>query len=87
MPNQNTGMFRITIFSRPGCHLCEQVEQLISKTARRRKDMQIEIRNICEDPGEFELYQFDVPVIFLNNREIARHRLTEEQLETALKGK
>ena len=77
-------MRHITIYTKPGCHLCEAVEKTINGVAKKRADLTVVFRNICEDPADFEKYQFDIPVIFLDGKEIARHRMTAEQLAAAL---
>jgi rSAM/selenodomain-associated transferase 1 len=41
-------------------------------------------RNILDDEGDYERYKHDIPVILVNDREIARHHMTEAELETAL---
>jgi glutaredoxin len=76
-------MTKVTLYTKPGCHLCESVEQVVAQVAKRRK-LDVQTRNIEADPADFERFQFDIPVVFLNGREIARHRLTVRELEAAL---
>jgi glutaredoxin len=73
----------VTLYTKPGCHLCEAVEQVIAQVARRRP---ITLRkvNILNDPDALEIYRLEIPVVFLGDREIARHRLTTAELEAAL---
>ena len=78
-------MTRITLYTKPGCHLCESVEQVIAQVASRRA-LEIEIRNIEADPSDFARYQFDIPVVCVNGRQVARHRLTTRELEAVLDG-
>ena len=75
----------VTLYTKPGCHLCEAVEQVIMQVARRRP---ITLRkvNILHDADALEKYRHDIPVVFLGDREIARHRLTTLELEAALDG-
>ena len=42
--------------------------------------------NILDDFEAYERYKNDIPVILLDGRELARHRLTESQLTDALAG-
>ena len=76
-------MIRVTLYTKPGCHLCEIVEQTIG-FVRSRRGFEFEKRNILDDPRDFERYQYEIPVICVNGREIARHQLTAQALETAL---
>ena len=73
----------VTIFTKPGCHLCEEAEEVI-EAVRARQPFELERRNILDDPSDYERYKHDIPVILLNGREIARHDLTEPQLVDAL---
>jgi rSAM/selenodomain-associated transferase 1 len=74
---------RITLYTKPGCHLCEAVEQVIARV-RRKTPLELEVRNILDDAGDFTEYQYEVPVVFVNGREVSRYRLTASQLEAAL---
>ena len=76
-------MILITLYSKPGCHLCEIVEQTI-EFVRTRRNFEFEKRNILDEPQAFEKYQYEIPVICVNGREIARHQLTAAALEHAL---
>ena len=73
----------ITLYTKPGCHLCEAVHQTILQV-RRRRPFTLLIRNILDDPTDFAHYQHAIPVVLLDGREIARYRLTEKELESAL---
>lgn len=73
----------ITLYTKPGCHLCEAVEQAIAQV-RRRREFQLVVRNILDDPADFEKYQHEIPVVLLDGREIARYRMSSAELEMAL---
>ena len=73
----------VTLYTKPGCHLCEPVEQAIRRVAVRR-DFEFVLRNIENDPADYEKYKHDIPVVTVDGIEIARHRMTAEQLEQAL---
>jgi hypothetical protein len=76
-------MPRVTLYSKPGCHLCDVVEQVIG-FVRTQRPFEFEKRNILDDPAGFEKYQHKIPVICVNGREIPRHQLTAAALENAL---
>ena len=73
----------VTLYTKPGCHLCEAVEQVIRRVAGRRA-FEFVSRDIESDPAVFEKYRNDIPIVTLDGVEIARHRMTAEQLERAL---
>jgi glutaredoxin len=76
-------MPRVTLFTKPGCHLCEAVEQAIA-LVRRRRVFDLEVRNILDDAGDLRKYQHEIPVVQVDGVEVARHRMTPEVLEAAL---
>jgi glutaredoxin len=76
---------QVTLYTKPGCHLCEAVEQAIAQV-RRRRMFRFVARNILDDPADFEKYQYEIPVVLLDGREIARHRMPAAELEAALDG-
>jgi glutaredoxin len=73
-------MNRVTLYTKPDCHLCEAVEQVIASDA---KPFELEVRNILDDADDFVKYQYEVPVVLVNEREVSRYRLTTTQLEAA----
>ena len=76
-------MNRVTLYTKPGCHLCEAVEQVIARV-RKTKPFELEVRNILDDADDFVKYQYEVPVVFVDGREVSRYRLTTAQLDAAL---
>lgn len=76
-------MAKVTLYTKPDCHLCDLVKKIIAGVRRRRKFDLVE-RNILNDAGDFEKYRFDIPVITVDDRELARHTLTAAELENAL---
>ena len=73
----------VTLYTKPGCHLCEAVEQVIAQVGRQRP-LEVVLRNILDDPADFERYQHEIPVVLLDGVEIARYRLTAGELEAAI---
>jgi glutaredoxin len=70
----------IELYTRPGCHLCEDAKRVIL-AASSRFDLQLCERNV-EDSAEMESnYGEEIPVIFINGRQVFKHRITAAQLE------
>ncbi len=67
----------VIIYSRPGCHLCDEAKQAI-EAAHCLHEYTLEEINIESDPGLLNRYQYDIPVITINGVEAFRHRLTSE---------
>ncbi len=73
----------VTIYGKPDCSLCDEVEQVVWEVASRRK-FRVDKINIQNEPVLAEKYKTAIPVICVDGKEIARYRLTPERLENAL---
>jgi glutaredoxin len=76
-------MTRVTLYSRPDCHLCELVERVLHHVAKTRP-FELDVRNIDDDPADYERYKHDIPVVTVDGHEVARHHLTAAAFEAAL---
>jgi len=74
----------VTIYSRPGCHLCEEAKAQIAPLLKEFGARLTEI-NIDEDPELRARYDYDVPVIFLGARKAAKHRVDPAQFRRKLR--
>lgn len=75
---------RVVLYSKPGCHLCEDMHGQLRR-ALRGTGVTVTERNIALDLDDFVRYQYDIPVLAIDGREVARHRITEEALVSALR--
>jgi glutaredoxin len=73
----------VTLYTRPGCHLCDEAKSLIAPMLAEFGARLLEI-NIDGDPELHERYNLDVPVIFLAGRKIAKHRVDPTQFKRQL---
>lgn len=74
---------RILLYTKPGCHLCDDLRDLLDR-ALRGSDTRVAERNIALDLDDFERYKHDIPVLVIDGREVARHRISEPALAAAL---
>ena len=79
---------RVVLYSRPGCHLCEEM-----KTELIRADCaalySLEEVNIESDPDTLAQYRYEIPVLCINGVEAFRHRLRADEFReyiTSLSG-
>lgn len=70
---------KITIYSKPDCHLCDLAKDVVDR-CRQKVDFTVEVIDISQNPALFEHYRDDIPVILLDGNEIARHFVRERQL-------
>jgi glutaredoxin len=80
---QIAGPRDVTIYSRPGCHLCEEAKTQLAPLLREFGARLTEI-NIDEDSQLRARYDYDVPVIFLGARKAAKHRVDLAQFRRQL---
>lgn len=73
----------ITVYSRPGCHLCEEAKAAIAPLLREFGAALHEV-NIDEDAVLKERYGSDIPVIFIGRRKAAKHRVDLVQFRRQL---
>ena len=81
---QLAGPRDVTIYSRPGCHLCEEAKVQIAPLLEEYGARLTEI-NIDEDAELRAIYDYDVPVILLGARKVAKHRVDLVQFRRQLR--
>jgi glutaredoxin len=64
----------VVIYSRPGCHLCDEAKAAI-KTAGCDDRFTLEEINIESDSGLLRKYKYDIPVVMIDGVEAFRHRV------------
>ncbi|HEX8881291.1 MAG TPA: glutaredoxin family protein [Candidatus Acidoferrum sp.] len=75
----------VTLYSRPGCHLCEQAKAVIAPVLREFGAALHEV-NIDEDVVLTARYGWDIPVIFIGKHKAAKHRVDLPQFRRQLEG-
>lgn len=79
MPNQ-----RITLLSRPGCHLCDDARAVIERVAAELGAGWVE-RDITASPDDMKEYWDQIPVIFVDGVQVGFWRISEDRLRAALR--
>ena len=74
----------VIIYSRPGCHLCEEAKASI-RAAGCDGEFVLQEVNIDEDPALRESFQFDIPVIFINGVKVFKHRVDPREFKRKLR--
>jgi len=73
----------VTLYTRPGCHLCEEAKTAIAPLLRELGAVLHEV-NIEKDAVLEERYGWDIPVIFIGARKAAKHRVDVRQFRNQL---
>lgn len=71
-------MIEVAVYTKPGCHLCDDVK---AKLERLRQSFLFKVRevNILLDPGNFEKYKEEIPVVFINGKKAFKYKLDERE--------
>jgi glutaredoxin len=75
----------ITLYSRPGCHLCKDVRSLLDELQPER-GFAIDEIDITTRDDLFARYRYDIPVVLKDGQEVARGRIDERRLIAAIDG-
>ena len=75
---------RIEIYSRPGCHLCDEAKEVIERVGRRFP-FALSVINIETDPELEKLYGEQIPVVFINGNKAFKYHVDEAELEKKAK--
>ncbi len=76
----------VTLYSKPGCHLCEDVREILDDLAVEH-GFSVDEVNIEGDATLFAQYRYEIPVLAVAGREIARGRISEQDVVNALRGR
>ena len=73
----------VIIYSRPGCHLCDEAKAAIVSAGCGDQFVLEEI-NIESDDALLNKYKYDIPVITIDGAETFIHRVTREDFRHAI---
>lgn len=75
---------QVTLYGKPGCHLCEDAHALLGDLARRYP-LLIEEIDIRSDPAVFRAYDIRIPVIVIDGKVTLEAPIDERALRAALR--
>ena len=73
----------IMLYSKPGCHLCEDAKAALLSLGQEF-EVRLEEIDITGDPALFELYQYTIPVMLIDQKIKLEARITAHKLRLAL---
>lgn len=71
-----------TVYSRPGCHLCEVLIEELLPMLRGRAELTVV--NIDDDAGLVESHGTRIPVVTFDGQELCHYRLDKPVIEQTL---
>ena len=78
---------RLTIYSKPGCHLCDEMKSTVRRVLSMRTaehTISVEDIDISVDPALLDLYGLEIPVLLIDGRKAAKYRVSEQELTQML---
>jgi glutaredoxin len=76
----------VIVYSRPGCHLCDEAKHAIDSAGCEDQFTFAEI-NIESDPELLNKYQYDIPVVTIDGAEAFRHRVNAAEFKKLIQMK
>ena len=70
---------KLTLYTRVGCHLCDVMKGELDRL-QPRYGFALELVDIDDDPALRAEYNWDVPVLLVDGKKVAKYRLDEAQL-------
>lgn len=78
-------MKTLTIYSKPGCHLCDDMKAVVSRVIRPLAG-QVVLHEV-DISGDAKLetqYGLDIPVLLVDGKKAAKYRITDDALARIL---
>lgn len=74
----------VRFYTKPGCHLCEQAEELLESLAAECP-LDLEVVDITTDMDIFDRYRYEIPVVAVEGGGTVSGRITEADLRRVLR--
>jgi len=79
-------LLTLTLYSRPGCHLCDEMKATIDRVARSIP-LTLTVVDISGDPALEARYGAEIPVLLVEGRKAAKYRISDGELRRILEGR
>ncbi len=74
---------RVTLYSRPGCHLCDVAREVVARVCDELGESWVEL-DIDQHPELLDRYADEIPVTLVDGRQHDYWRVDETRLRSAL---
>lgn len=81
---------RVTIYSKPGCHLCDDMKLLVHRvitTHPNAHTIALDEIDISTDAALLDLHGLEIPVLMIDGKKVAKYRVSEDELRRMLTGR
>ena len=80
---------RLTIYSKPGCHLCDEMKSLVHRVILRHThpgQVAVDEIDISRERALMDQYGLEIPVLLIDGKKVAKYRISEATLTRMLCG-
>jgi glutaredoxin len=78
----------LTIYSRPGCHLCDEMKSVVAQVIRYQAEpLKVEEVDVSTDADLEARYGMEVPVLVIDGRKVAKYRIKADELARVLQSR
>ncbi len=74
----------LVLYSKADCSLCDKAKAALAEVSAER-EFELNVIDITTDPDINERYRYDIPVLLIDGREVARHFIGAEKVRVLLK--
>lgn len=85
MDSAEAGEPRVTLYSRPGCHLCDDARVVVARVCAELGEEYAEV-DITTDPELLQRFTDEIPVTLVDGEQHDFWRVDPERLARALRG-
>ena len=78
---------RLTIYSKPGCHLCDEMKAVVHRVLDSRADILTDEIDISTDPALLDRYGLEIPVLLIDGAKVAKYLVSEEELRRMIESR
>ena len=76
-------MLSVILYTRPGCHLCDEMKDVIRRVAQH-VPLALEEIDISADAELEARYRVEIPVLMIDGKKVAKYRIAEDDLRRIL---
>jgi glutaredoxin len=76
---------QVTLYTRRGCHLCDEVKAELTRAASK-VDFRLQEIDIDTDPKLVRQFNDEIPVVFVGDKKAFKYHMDEARFSRLLKG-
>ena len=75
---------KLVLISKPGCHLCDDAQEIILEVLKDFPDVSFEEKNMLDDQKLIDAYSEEIPVVLIDGKQHSFWRVDSQRLREAL---